>query len=69
MYISKLDFEKLTYNQMTNLLFSDIEDHKENGDCIFVVGSSKAIQYRLPKAVELYKKGRASKILFSGGAK
>lgn len=69
MYISKLDIEKLTDNQMTKLLFSDIEDDNEGGDCIFVVGSSKAIQYRLPKAVELYKEGRASKILFSGGVK
>lgn len=69
MYISDLEVEKLSDTQMTNLLFSDIEDDNENGDCIFVVGSSKAIQYRLPKAVELYKQGRASKILFSGGVK
>lgn len=69
MYISKLDSENLTYDQMTNLLFSTIEDDSENGDCIFVVGSSKAIQYRLPKAVELYKQGRAGKILFSGGVR
>ena len=38
---SELDVEKLTDHQMSNLLFSDIED--ENGDCIYVVGSSKAI--------------------------
>lgn len=69
MYISDLEVEKLSDTQMTKLLFSDIEDDNENGDCIFVVGSSKAIQYRLPKAVELYKQGRASKILFSGGVK
>jgi uncharacterized SAM-binding protein YcdF (DUF218 family) len=69
MYISKLDVEKLTNNQMTKLLFSGIEDDNEKGDCIFVAGSSKAVQYRLPKAVELYNQGRASKILFSGGVK
>jgi vancomycin permeability regulator SanA len=69
MYISNLDATKLTDIQRTKLLFSDIEDDNENGDCIFVVGSSKAIQYRLPKAVELYKQGRANKILFSGGVK
>lgn len=69
MYISDLEVERLSDTQMTKLLFSDIEDDNENGDCIFVVGSSKAIQYRLPKAVELYKQGRASKILFSGGVK
>src|SRR5699024_8395257 len=67
MYISNIEVEKLSDTQLTKLLFSDIEDDKKQGDCIFVVGSSKATQYRLPKAVELYKKGRASKILFSGG--
>ncbi|WP_064094223.1 YdcF family protein [Rossellomorea aquimaris] len=69
MYISKLDVENLSNDQMTKLLFSGVEDDNENGDCIFVVGSSKAIQYRLPKAVELYKEGRAGKILFSGGVR
>lgn len=67
MYISNLEVEKLSDTQLTKLLFSNIEDDKRQGDCIFVVGSSKATQYRLPKAVELYKNGRASKILFSGG--
>jgi len=69
MFISELDIEKLTDNQMSNLLFSDIEDDNKEGDCIFVVGSSKAIEYRLPKAVELYNQGRSGKILFSGGVK
>jgi uncharacterized SAM-binding protein YcdF (DUF218 family) len=69
MYISKLDGEKLTDHQMTNLLFEGIEDDNKPGDCIFVVGSSTAVRYRLPKAVELYKEGRAGKILFSGGVK
>ncbi|MFI8575412.1 YdcF family protein [Rossellomorea aquimaris] len=69
MFISELEIEKLTNSQMTNLLFKDMEDNHENGDCIFCVGSSTAIQYRLPKAVELYHQGRAGKILFSGGAK
>lgn len=69
MKISQLDFEKLSYNQMTNLLFSNIEDDNESGDCILVVGSKTAVKYRLPKAVELYNQGRAGKILFSGGVK
>jgi vancomycin permeability regulator SanA len=69
MYISTLEIERLTPDQMGNLLFSDMKDNHERGDCIFVVGSSKAVEYRLPKAVELYKQGRAGKILFSGGAK
>lgn len=69
MRISELDVETLTDEQMSKLLFSDIEDNYEAGDCTFVVGSSKAIQYRLPKAVELYHQGRSNKILFSGGVK
>lgn len=69
MNISQLDSEKLTDSQMTNLLFNGIEDDNKLGDCIFVVGSSMAVQNRLPKAVELYMQGRASKILFSGGVK
>ena len=69
MFISELEAEKLTDNQMAKLLFSDMEDDNEKGDCIFVAGSSKAVQYRLPKAIELYRQGRAGKILFSGGVK
>src|SRR5690625_425907 len=67
MLISDLTIDQLTDQQMTNLLFSEIEDDDKEGDCIFVAGSSRAIQYRLPKAVELYKQGRSSKVLFSGG--
>lgn len=67
MLISSLDIEKLTENQMCRMLFDGMEDDGESGECIFVAGSSKATKYRLPKAVELYRKGRASKILFSGG--
>ncbi|MEQ2529457.1 YdcF family protein [Robertmurraya yapensis] len=69
MLISNIEIGQLTDAQITKLLFSDIEDDGANGDCIFVAGSSKAIQYRLPKALELYEQGRANKILFSGGVK
>lgn len=65
--ISELDPENLTDSQMTKLLFHHLEDDYESGDVIFVPGSSKAVEYRLPKAIELYKNGRANKILFSGG--
>ncbi|GEL77607.1 YdcF family protein [Tenuibacillus multivorans] len=67
MYISELDRENLTDEQMDNLLYSGIKDDGKSGDCIFVPGSSKAVQIRLPKAVQCYEKGRAKKILFSGG--
>ncbi|WP_306798631.1 YdcF family protein [Oceanobacillus saliphilus] len=65
--ISQLHPEKLSDMQITALLFNNLEDDHKKGDCIFVPGSSKAVIYRLPKAVELYKAGRAKKILFSGG--
>ncbi|WEG14549.1 YdcF family protein [Pullulanibacillus sp. KACC 23026] len=67
MYISQLSEADLTDERMADLLFKGIEDDQKSGDCIFVVGSSKALQYRLPKAVELYQQGRAGKLLFSGG--
>ncbi|WP_027963704.1 YdcF family protein [Halalkalibacillus halophilus] len=67
MHISELDGSKLTDEQRTKLLFHGIKDDGRSGDCIFVVGSSKATVYRLPKAVELYHAGRADKVLFSGG--
>jgi uncharacterized SAM-binding protein YcdF (DUF218 family) len=67
MKISQLQPGKLTDLQMTELLYKNLDDNQEKGDCIFVPGSSKAMEYRLPKAVELYREGRAKKILFSGG--
>lgn len=65
--ISQLDDKNLTDEQMTDLLFRNIIDDNRNGDCIFVPGSSKAVEYRLPPAIQLYKEGRAGKMLFSGG--
>ncbi|WP_163103321.1 YdcF family protein [Peribacillus alkalitolerans] len=67
MKISQLIPENLTDTQMTDLLYKNIQDDNKNGECIFVPGSSKAVEYRLPKAIQLYNEGRAKKILFSGG--
>jgi vancomycin permeability regulator SanA len=65
--ISDLNPNMLTDEQISRLLFEKISDDLEIGDCIVVLGSSKALQYRLPIAIKLYKAGRANKILFSGG--
>jgi uncharacterized SAM-binding protein YcdF (DUF218 family) len=65
--ISQLNPDKLSDLQMTELLYKNLEDNNETGDVIFVPGSNKALDYRLPKAIELYNQGRAKKILFSGG--
>lgn len=65
--ISELDPDRLTRQQMTTLLFEGIADDGSHGDCIFVFGSNKSLRYRLPAAVELYRQGRAPKLLLSGG--
>jgi hypothetical protein len=65
--ISKIDFNQLSDRQIGDLLYKNITDDKMAGDCIFVLGSSKAAEYRLPRALELYRGGRAGKLLFSGG--
>ncbi|WP_231506293.1 YdcF family protein [Paenibacillus sp. UNC451MF] len=65
--ISELDPDRLTIEQMTKLLFEGIADDDQCGDCIFVFGSNRSLKYRLPAAVDLYKKGRAPKLLLSGG--
>ncbi len=66
--ISELNPDTMSQEQMTDLLFNSLSDDGKSGDCIFVFGSRKASQYRLPKAIQLYREGRANKILFSGGA-
>ncbi|WP_394191827.1 YdcF family protein [Paenisporosarcina quisquiliarum] len=65
--ISQLEPNKLTDLQLTELIYKNLEDDNEIGDCILVPGSNKTVEYRLPKAIQLYKQGRANKILFSGG--
>lgn len=67
MRISELDENNLTDELMTRLIYSNISDDMKKGECIFVPGSKSAVQYRLPKAIQLYQQGRAKKILFSGG--
>lgn len=67
MKISELNPNTLSDEQITKLLFGEFQDDHMSGDCIVVLGSSKATQYRLPVALQLYKSGRADQILFSGG--
>ncbi|HLR03202.1 MAG TPA: YdcF family protein [Virgibacillus sp.] len=67
MNLSELDAHKLSDTQKTALLYHNAGDGPKPGDCIFVPGSSKAVEYRLPKALELYNEGFAEKLLFSGG--
>jgi len=65
--VSEISYDDLSNDIIDKMLFEGILDDGLNGDCILVFGSKKALQYRVPKAVELYKSGRSSKLLFSGG--
>jgi len=68
MLVSKIKEENLTVELVDRLLFQGLEDTGENADCILVLGSIKAAQYRVPVAVDAYKAGRAGKIMLCGGA-
>lgn len=65
--VSKITEEDLTIETVDRLLFQGLEDTGESADCIVVLGSSKAAKYRMPVAVEAYRRGRAGKIMLCGG--
>lgn len=67
MLVSKITEENLTAEIVDRLLFRDLEDTGENVDCIVVLGSIKAANYRVPVAVDAYRAGRANKIMLCGG--
>ena len=68
MFVSEINKENLTDEIIDRVLYKDIADSGEDADCIIVLGSMKASQYRIPLAVQAYKQGRASKLLLSGGS-
>lgn len=68
MFVSRIKEEDLTLEMVDRLLFQGLEDTGENADCIIVLGSIKAVKYRVPVAVNAYNAGRASKIMLCGGA-
>lgn len=65
--VSELTREKITDEIVDKLLFEGMDDCHENGDCIIVLGSKKASQYRIPIAAEAYHEKRAPKLLLCGG--
>ena len=67
MLVSKITEENLTAEIVDRLLFRDLEDTGENVDCIIVLGSIKAANYRVPVAVDAYRAGRANTIMLCGG--
>jgi uncharacterized SAM-binding protein YcdF (DUF218 family) len=68
MWVSDLSEDDVTDEIVDRLLFEGIKDTGENADCIIVLGSIKAAQYRVPVAVDAYNMGRANKIMLCGGA-
>lgn len=67
MLISQIKEKQLTDELIDRLLYQGVEDTGESADCILVLGSTKASNYRVPKAVQAYKDGRAGKIMLCGG--
>lgn len=68
MLVSRIKEEDLTFEIVDRLLFQGLEDTGEDADCIIVLGSVKATQYRVPVAVDAYNAGRANKLMLCGGA-
>ena len=68
MKITEIDRYGITDDIVDRVLYKNLEDCGDTADCIIVLGSIKAFKYRIPVAVEAYGKGRAHKILLSGGA-
>ncbi len=66
--VSQLNEARLTDEQIDRLLFAGLEDQGQKADCILVLGSNKAVQYRVPVAAAAYHDGRAPKMLLCGGA-
>ena len=67
MWVSEIKEEDLTVETVDRLLFQGLEDPGDAADCILVLGSTKAAEYRVPVAVEAYRNGRAGKIMMCGG--
>ncbi len=67
MLVSEINEKDLTPDVVDRLLFQNLEDTGETGDCIIVLGSMKATKYRIPVAVDAYNAGRAGKIMLCGG--
>lgn len=67
MLVSQIKEGDLTPELVDRLLFQGLEDTGGAADCILVLGSIKAAQYRVPVAAEAYHAGRASRIILCGG--
>lgn len=69
MFASQLTREDLTDEMVWKMLYEGLDYKGENADVIVCLGSLKAPIYRVPVAVELYRKKKADSLLFCGGKK
>ncbi len=67
MKVSTLKKGNLSNEIIDKILYEGLDDARDNGDCIMVLGSIKAPKYRIPKAVSIYQDKRANKIVLCGG--
>lgn len=67
MWVSKIAKEDLTNDVIDRLLFEGMDDNGASVDCIIVLGSIKAAEYRVPAAVKAFFSGRSEKIMLCGG--
>jgi len=67
MWVSKITKEDLTNDVIDRLLFQGLNDNGACVDCIIVLGSMKAAEYRVPAAAEAFFSGRSEKIMLCGG--
>lgn len=67
MKLSEINFNEIDTKIVSKVLFAVPKDDMKNGDLIFVFGTPYDWKNRMDVAINLYKNGRASKILISGG--
>lgn len=67
MKLSELRENALTDETVHRLLFGGLEYRGDKAELIAVLGSRKACEYRVPVAAELYREGKAERLLFCGG--
>ena len=67
MRLSKIKAENLNDGEIQEIVYSDIEDSGKNTIYGIVFGNSMLIKERVNTAVDTYKSGRISKVIFCGG--
>ncbi len=69
MKLSEIDDNNLSDEDVSNIVYTNIEDNKIPSKYALVFGNSLLINERVKKAVEIYKEHRIEKLIFLGGTK